>query len=133
MSALLHFLCIMFSRGAMASGHPLDPDKEALEAYVAAYQFIRKVSGRPDPKKVVAHLNHAVNKLEHGAESSLLCLGVPKENFKEGLPEDIKASENTSEELEELTLDKNCQIDVDNYYVIDRAIPRHRLGQNVYY
>ena len=117
----------------MASGHPLDPDKEALEAHIAAYQFIRKVSGRPDPKKVVAHLNHAVNKLEHGAESSLTYWGVPKENFKEGLPEDIKASENTSEELEELTLtlDKNCQIDVTNYFVIDKVIPRHRLGLNV--
>ena len=87
-------------------GHPLDPNNEA---HIAAYQFILAVSGRPDPKKVVAHLNLTVNKLEHSSETTLKYWGVPKENFTEGLPEDIKPAEKTKEELEDLYLDKNVQ------------------------
>ena len=104
LSALLPSLCIMISRGAVASsadavealkrfktkGHPLDPN---IDEHVQAYKVVRKVMGRVDPKRVIAYWNKGKKKLEHGTECALKYWGVPKENFPEGLPEDIQSCE----------------------------------------
>ena len=68
-------------------GHPLDPDDDE---HINAYRFVRKLMGRVDPKRVIAYLNKGKKKLESGAECALKYWGVPKDNFPDGFPPDIR-------------------------------------------
>ena len=80
-----------------------------------------------DPNKLEKYLNTRQTNMRHGAEESLLFWGVPKSNFPEGLPDDIREALMRPEDLAEAELIGRGQVDTEIYFVVDQNVARHRL------
>ena len=98
---------------------------------IAAYWALRTTCGRVDGKTFTRYWERRKTNVEHGARSVLEYWGVPKENFPDGLPEEIKGSVVTERDLDEAELVGGGRVDHDRYFVVDCEVSRNLLKKNV--
>ena len=102
-------------------GHALDPDDAT---HVAAYMAIRSGLARVGLARVTGQkvLQYIATK-DRVSGLARVGLGVPKENFPSGLPDDLKEFVRD--------VDVGGELDMSSFYLLDESAPLQRLGQNV--
>ena len=109
-------------------GHSVN---EGNPEHVTAYCVLRLTHSRVDGQTLLMYLQNRQTDIGHGARSMLEYWAVPKNNFPNGLPDDIKGSQVTEEDLADATVLGGGHIDHDSIFIVDCEVPRTRLKQNV--
>ena len=101
----------------------VDPDDDE---HVQAYMALRGAASWVTPKAFVKYLQSRVESVHHGEKTSVEFWAVPKTNFPKGLPAKIADAVADGGEVDDLSLDRA------RFFVIDKVIPRDKLGKNVW-
>ena len=109
-------------------GHSVN---EGNPEHVTAYCVLRLTHGRVDGQTLLTYLQNRQTDIGHGARSMLEYWAVPKNNFPNGLPDDIKGSQVTEEDLADATVLGGGHIDHDSIFIVDCEVPRTRLKKSV--
>ncbi len=99
--------------------------------HIEGYRIRRQTMMRVPPEKLQSYLSSRESKMGHGSQDILDYWGVPKTNFPNGLPGDIRAALVTPESLSNAEMIGKGKVDTENYYVVDQVIPRERLKAGV--
>ena len=101
------------------------------KAHITAYMQLRQFTPRVTAEALLQELKENKTSVDSFASTKLACWGVPKNNFPGGLPDSIKQFELSGNDIEDMCLPGGAQLDEDNYFVVDCAAPRDRLGTKV--
>ena len=101
------------------------------QEHVNAYLTLRATVGRVDGNRLKSYLENKTTDVHHGARSKLEFWAVPKINFTEPLPEDIRNALVDPDDLSEAEIMGGGTVDHDEYWIVDHYVPRHLLKKNV--
>lgn len=111
-----------------SSGHNVDQfNGDHLKIFMQLRSFAKRVT----PEMLVQAISKHKKNFEVSAGARTEYFGVPKVNFPNGLPPEIKSMEVSSEDIETIFQTCDCSMDTANFYVIHRCASRQSLGFNV--
>ena len=97
--------------------------------HVEAYQLLRQSQSRIRPEQFVAFMKSREHKVSAGNKVRCAIWAVPKQNFPGDLPADIL--ENIVPEEDLLANAEGTKMDWSQYWPVDQAVERKRLGRDV--
>ena len=112
------------------NGDPeLDPDNDT---HVQAYCALRALSAHVSAKKIKEYLETAKSSFSTGVNTEEPYWCVPKTNFTNGLPQEIKDAVVEPEGDDDNWGVNGWKVDSANFYIVDQVIPRTSLGKGVF-
>ena len=98
-----------------------------IEAFLKMKQWQARISGPMFARHVAGMTTTVVSSA--GVRSEYY--GVPKTNFPDGLPESVRKSELSADDLANLELTSGGSLDTDTYFIVDCEVERRFLGKQV--
>ena len=101
------------------------------EGQISEYMQLRQGLARISPETLMSALKNKKTTVDSTASNIIAFYAVPRINFPDGLPSDLKASEISEEDLDIVTTTSGAPVDTDSFFILDCEVERSKLGKLV--